>query len=109
MGGSKEPSRTDLVALDIDERMSVLWGELMETPEVGLTDDDEVVRMTRKRLLELMGAYMRAAYGRGYTDALVDEGLLMKDHGYKMPLPRGPVTDGATKPLAAEETDAAQG
>ena len=41
--------------------------------------------------LEVVAAFMRAAYGKGYCDALTEEapGSLCADHGYRVP-DRGP-------------------
>ena len=37
--------------------------------------------------LEVVAAFIRAAYGKGYCDALTEEspGSLCVDHGYRMP------------------------
>lgn len=75
MSTEAAPSRVDLLELDVDVRMTELWGEAMEIPAA----DWE---------LELVGAFMRACYGLGYADALKEDAEgrraeLMKDHGYK--------------------------
>jgi hypothetical protein len=69
----KAPSPVSLLELDIDVRMHTLWSEL--------ADFDE--RLTH----EQVGAFMRAAYGKGYADALTEphEGQLCTDHGYRVP------------------------
>ena len=68
-----EPSRIDLLELDIDTRMAHLWVEMPTT-----------------WTLELVAMYMRAAYGQGYTDAFVegvdgDPGMLFVSNGYTPP------------------------
>jgi hypothetical protein len=37
--------------------------------------------------LEVVAAFLRAAYGKGYCDALTedDAGSLCRDHGYRIP------------------------
>jgi hypothetical protein len=37
--------------------------------------------------LDVVAAFMRAAYGKGYCDALTEEapGSLCEDHGYRIP------------------------
>jgi hypothetical protein len=59
------PSRIDLLELDIDLRLADLWR---------------------------VAAFMRAAYGKGYCDALTEEapGSLCADHGYRVPQRRHP-------------------
>ena len=68
----KRPSRIDLLELDIDLRLSDLWREA-----------DEIQVWT----LDVVAAFMRAAYGKGYCDALTEEnpGSLCADHGYRVP------------------------
>ena len=51
----KGPSRIDLLELDIDLRLADLWREA-----AGITEWN----------LEVVAAFMRAAYGKGYCDAL---------------------------------------
>jgi hypothetical protein len=69
---AQSPSRIDLLELDIDLRLADLWREASEVSEWNL---------------EVMAAFMRAAYGKGYCDALTEEspGSLCVDHGYRMP------------------------
>lgn len=69
------PSRIDLLELDIDVRLAALWGETLD-----VTDWD----------LEKVGAFIRAAYGKGYCDALTEEdsGSLCYEHGYRVPVPQ---------------------
>ena len=66
------PSRIDLLELDIDLRLTDLWRE------AGTIDEWS---------LEVVAALMRAAYGKGYCDALTEEspGSLCADHGYRVP------------------------
>jgi hypothetical protein len=66
------PTRIDLLELDIDLRLADLWREA-----AGITEWS----------LEVVAAFMRAAYGKGYCDALTEEspGALCADHGYRVP------------------------
>jgi hypothetical protein len=67
------PSHHDLLGLEIDTRLAALWGEL---PPGRFTDED----------LALFAVFLRAAYGKGYADALTDpHGQLMTDFGYPVP------------------------
>ena len=65
-------SRIDLLELDIDLRLADLWREA-----AGISDWS----------LEVVAAFMRAAYGKGYCDALTEDspGSLCADHGYRVP------------------------
>jgi hypothetical protein len=69
---ARRPSRIDLLELDIDLRLTDLWREASEISEWSL---------------EVVGAFMRAAYGKGYCDALTEDspGALCVDHGYRVP------------------------
>ena len=69
---AKHPSRIDLLELDIDLRLADLWREAADTSEW---------------TLEVVAAFMRAAYGKGYCDALTEDspGSLCADHGYRVP------------------------
>ena len=69
---AKRPSRVDLLELDIDLRLADLWRELSEISDWNM---------------EIAAAFMRAAYGKGYCDALTEEdpGSLCLDHGYRLP------------------------
>ncbi len=69
---SRKPTRIDLLELDIDLRLADLWREAAEIGEWNL---------------EVVAAFMRAAYGKGYCDALTEEnpGSLCHDHGYRIP------------------------
>ncbi len=68
----KRPTRIELLELDIDIRLADLWAEASEVAEWNL---------------DAVAAFMRAAYGKGYCDALTEEdpGALCRDHGYKLP------------------------
>ena len=72
---SKGPSRIDLLELDIDLRLTDLWREAAEVGEWSL---------------EIVAAFMRAAYGKGYCDALTEDtpGSLCEEHGYRIPARR---------------------
>src|SRR5215210_883252 len=72
---AKRPSRIELLELDIDVRLADLWAEACDVDEWGL---------------EVVAAFMRAAYGKGYCDALTedDPGTLCHDHGYRIPARR---------------------
>ena len=69
---AKRPSRIDLLELDIDIRLTDLWREAYDISEWKL---------------EVVAAFIRAAYGKGYCDALTEEspGSLCHEHGYKIP------------------------
>ncbi len=69
---AKHPSRIDLLELDIDLRLADLWREASEIDEWNL---------------EVVAAFIRAAYGKGYCDALTEEspGSLCAEHGYRVP------------------------
>ena len=69
----KRPTRIDLLELDIDVRLADLWVEACEVGEWNL---------------DVVAAFIRAAYGKGYCDALTedDPGSLCREHGYKIPL-----------------------
>lgn len=66
------PTRIDLLELDIDLRLADLWREAAEVSEWNL---------------EVVSAFMRAAYGKGYCDALTEDspGSLCHEHGYEIP------------------------
>ncbi|HXG77702.1 MAG TPA: hypothetical protein VNJ53_14135 [Gaiellaceae bacterium] len=69
---SRTPSRIELLELDIDLRLAELWREAIDVPEWSL---------------EVVAAFLRAAYGKGYCDALTEEspGALCVEHGYRLP------------------------
>ena len=73
----RRPTRIDLLELDIDVRLADLWREASDISEWNL---------------EVMGAFIRAAYGKGYCDALTedDPGSLCVEHGYRIPARRAP-------------------
>ncbi len=54
----KQPSRIDLLELDIDLRLTDLWREAADITEWNL---------------EVVAAFMRAAYGKGYCDAFTED------------------------------------
>ena len=76
----KTPTRIDLLELDIDLRLADLWREAADIGEWNL---------------EVVAAFMRAAYGKGYCDALTEDapGSLCEEHGYRVPERRQPVND----------------
>ena len=69
---AKRPTRIDLLELDIDLRLADLW---READEIGDWN------------MDIVAAFMRAAYGKGYCDSLTEEspGRLCLDHGYRVP------------------------
>ena len=54
----RDPSRIDLLELDIDLRLADLWREAAGIGEWSL---------------DVVAAFMRAAYGKGYCDALTED------------------------------------
>ena len=76
------PSRIDLLELDIDLRLADLWREAASIEEW---------------TLDVVAAFMRAAYGKGYCDALTEDlpGSLCADHGYRIPQGADPATADA--------------
>jgi hypothetical protein len=66
--------RTTTLASTIDLRLADIWGELFEVPP-------------EKWDVELIGWFLRAAYGQGYCDALrePDAGSLCRELGYRLP------------------------
>jgi hypothetical protein len=72
---SKRPSRIELLELDIDLRLADLWRETADVSEWNL---------------DVVAAFIRAAYGKGYCDALTEDspGTLCLDHGYQIPAPQ---------------------
>ena len=69
---AKAPTRIDLLELDIDLRLSDLWREAVDVSDWNL---------------EVVAAFIRAAYGKGYCDALTEDapGSLCVEHGYRVP------------------------
>jgi hypothetical protein len=60
--------RLQALEVDIDTRLLNLWATALE-PDGRLhkwLDDDEELR-------EVLGAHLRAAYGKGYCDALLED------------------------------------
>ncbi len=78
---SIQPTRIDLLELDIDLRITDLWREAVDVSEWNL---------------EVVAAFIRAAYGKGYCDALTEDspGALCLEHGYRIP-DRVPQRDAA--------------
>ena len=83
-----KPSRIDLLELDIDLRLTDLWREAGDISEWNL---------------DVVAAFMRAAYGKGYCDALTEDapGSLCHDHGYRIP-GRRPAPDRSLPLMFAE-------
>ncbi len=75
-------SRIELLELDIDLRLADLWREAAEIGEWNI---------------DVVGAFLRAAYGKGYCDALTEDahGRLCADHGYAVPERRPPMREAA--------------
>ena len=75
----KRPSRIDLLELDIDLRLADLWREASEIEDWNL---------------DVVAAFMRAAYGKGYCDALTEDlpGSLCEEHCYRVPARRATAT-----------------
>lgn len=78
---ARRPTRIELLELDIDLRLTELWHEASEVEEWSL---------------DVVAAFLRAAYGKGYCEALTEDspGSLCEDHGYRVP---------ARAPLAASD------
>lgn len=69
------PNNYDSLSVDIDLRLRWLWDTVLEILDAndGLT-------------LEQVGAFIRAAYGQGWSDALNDpHGKLAADNGFRVP------------------------
>jgi hypothetical protein len=68
----EQPTRIDLLELDIDLRLTDLWREAADVTEWNL---------------DVVAAFMRASYGKGYCDSLSEEspGSLCEEHGYDVP------------------------
>ena len=77
---AQAPTRIDLLELDIDLRLADLWREADDVAEWNL---------------EVVAAFIRAAYGKGYCDALTEDapGSLCVDHGYRVPARRQAVSE----------------
>jgi hypothetical protein len=77
---AKSPTRIDLLELDIDLRLADLWREAGEIEEWSI---------------EVVAAFMRAAYGKGYCDSLTEDspGSLCVEHGYRVPSRRTTVPE----------------
>ena len=76
----EQPTRIDLLELDIDLRLADLWREAADVTEWSL---------------DVVAAFMRAAYGKGYCDAFTEDapGSLCHDHGYEIPARRDRVAE----------------
>jgi hypothetical protein len=68
----RQPTRTELLELDVDLRLNALWRDAEDIEDWNL---------------ESVGTFVRAAYAIGYFDALGEEspGTLARDHGYPIP------------------------
>ena len=89
-GGSESasklcPNSVVRPCLDIGLRIADLWREAADISEWSL---------------DVVAAFMRAAYGKGYCDALTEElpGALCADHGYRVPERPVSSNDSVTKP-----------
>ena len=71
----ERPSRIDLLELDIDLRLTDLWREAAGIEEWSL---------------EVVAAFMRAAYGKGYCDALTEELARLALRRPRLPRARAP-------------------
>ena len=80
---ANRPTRIDLLELVNHLRLADLWREAAEVGEWNL---------------ELVAAFMRASYGKGYCDALTedDPGSLCHEHGYRIPPRRQPTSSRDT-------------
>ena len=69
---AKRPTRIELLELDIDVRLLDLWSEACDVSDWNI---------------EVVAAFLRAAYGKGYCDALTEDapGSLCRDHGSRIP------------------------
>ena len=68
-----QPTRIDLLELDIDLRLADLWREAADVNEWNFSRSSP--------------PSTRAAYGKGYCDAFTEDspGSLCHDHGYEIP------------------------
>lgn len=78
MSQAAEPTGLDLLELDIDCRLAEIWAQL--APWEG-----------RPMKLADVAVFMRAAYGKGYMDALGEAkpGEMLSEHGYRIPQRKG--------------------
>lgn len=70
----RKRAKEDKLEIDMDSRLTDLWIEATEIEEWDL---------------RVVGAFLRAAYGRGYLDALAEDkegerGKLLYEHGFKI-------------------------
>lgn len=86
-----EVSRQELLELDIDVRLAALWREAESV--------DLEWRLGR------VATYIRAAYAKGYTDALSEDvrGTMCLEHGYPVPQPEAPPAPGSAVSAVAAE------
>jgi hypothetical protein len=86
-----EVSRQQLLELDIDVRLAALWREA-ESVDLEWS-------------LERVASYLRAAYARGYDDALSEDvrGAMCLEHGYPVPQPEAPPAESAAGSAEAVE------
>ena len=63
------------------------YAPITERPMIRWPGNARVAFWVAEWSLEIMAAFIRAAYGKGYCDALTEEspGSLCVDHGYRMP------------------------
>jgi hypothetical protein len=71
----RKHQRAQQLEIDIDMRLSKIWAEAVE--------------MFEEESLQVVGAFMRAAYGAGYCDACreAEDGepqQMLIEHGYKL-------------------------
>ena len=92
---SKHPSRIDLLELDIDLRLADLWREAADITEWNL---------------EVVAAFMRAAYGKGYCDALTEDAPRRALRRPRVPRPGAPGrpsgTSSPVEPATASRSSA---
>jgi hypothetical protein len=71
-----KPDPLDLLELDVDLRLAELWRSAADHAQPWT--------------LEQVAIYMRAAYAKGYCDALTEpqRGQLCIEHGYRVPQQR---------------------
>jgi hypothetical protein len=83
----EQPTRIDLLELDIDLRLTDLWREAADVTEWSL---------------DVVAAFMRASYGKGYCDSLTEEspGSLCEEHGYDVPSRRPDLREPARRRAA---------
>lgn len=67
-----KPTTFDLIELDLDTRLVSVWLQAWEVEEWDC---------------QILGPFLRLAYGMGYSDALTESqrGALYKEHGHEVP------------------------